>query len=92
MASIYNEQRVLGVRLVPDGTAMFNGQEVIGVVNAGASLFVNNIRTIGVDVLPADKPIHNDQPVLGAVLIADGRKLYNNQLVIPAHAVSGVLV
>jgi len=91
MAAIYNEQRVLGVRLVADGTLMFNGQRVIGVVDAGASLFVGNIRTIGVDVLAADKPIHNEQIVVGAVLIADGRKLYNNMLVVPAKAVSGVL-
>ncbi len=90
MASIYNEQRVLGIRLVADGTTMFNNQPVIGVKSAAGTM-VDNLRVLGVDVLPADKAIHNEQPVLGAVLIADARKLYNNQLVIPAFAVSGVL-
>ncbi|MGX1353370.1 hypothetical protein AB7M49_006991 [Bradyrhizobium elkanii] len=91
MATIFNEQRVLGVRLVADGTAIYNNQRVIGIFDAGGSMFVNNIRTLGVDVLGADEAIHNEQPMLGAVLIADGRKLYNDMLVIPVHAVSGVL-
>lgn len=90
MAAIYNEQRVLGIRLVADGATMFNGLPVIGVKSAAGTM-VDNLRVLGVDVLPADKAIHNEQPVLGAVLIADARKLYNNQLVIPAFAVSGVL-
>ena len=91
MSSLFNDQRVLGIRLVVDGTVLHNNQLVIGIVDAGVTLFVNNIRTIGVDVLGADAEVHNDQPVLGAVLILDGRTLYNNQRVIPAHAVSGVL-
>lgn len=91
MAIIYNDQPVLGIRLVADGTVLHNNQLVIGVVDAGGSLFVDNIRTRGVDVLGADTPIHNEQQVVGAVLIDDGRKLYNNMLVIPAYAVSGVL-
>ena len=92
MAQIFNEQRVLGVRLVADGTTMHNGLPVIGVTaEANGVLFVRNLRVIGVDVLPADAAIHNDQPVQGAVLIANGRTLYNNQLVVPAFAVSGVL-
>lgn len=91
MAVIFNEQRVLGVRLVADGTKIYNNQRVIGVVDAGGSMFANNIRTLGVDVLAADEAVHNEQPMLGAVLITDGRKLYNDMLVIPAHAVTGVL-
>lgn len=91
MADLYNSQRVLGVRLVADGTVMHNGQLVIGVSDAGGALFVGNIRTIGVDVLDADTAVHNEQPVLGAVLIGDGRALYNGMLVVPANAVSGVL-
>lgn len=91
MASIYNDQLVLGVRLVADGTAIYNNQEVIGVVDSGGLMFVENIRTVGVDVLAADEAVHNEQPMLGAVLIGDGRKLYNNMLVVPVHAVSGVL-
>ena len=70
---------------------MFNGQLVVGLVDALNQLQVGNIRTIGVAVLGADAPIYNDAPVLGYVLIADGRKLYNNQLVIPAKAISGLL-
>lgn len=88
---MFNEQRVLGVRLVADGTKLYNNQRVIGVVDAAGSLFVGNIRTVGVDVLAADEAVHNDQPMLGAVLIADGRKLYNDMLVIPVKAVTGVL-
>jgi len=92
MASLFNEQPVLGIRIVPDGTAMFNGLPVHGVVDAGAlATFVGNQRVRGVDVLTADKAVHNDQPVLGVVLILDARKLYNNQLVIPVRAISGVL-
>lgn len=92
MATIFNDQRVLGVRLVPFGTAMHNGLPVIGIVDAGASTtFVEHQRVLGVDVLDEDKAIHNEQPVMGAVLITDGRKMYNNQLVIPVRAISGVL-
>ncbi|MGJ5032270.1 hypothetical protein ACQR1I_35910 [Bradyrhizobium sp. HKCCYLS2038] len=91
MAAIFNEQRVLGIRMVADGTRLYNGQFVIGVVDAGASLFVSNIRTVGVDVLAADQAIYNERPMLGAVLIGDGRKLYNNMLVVPVKALSGVL-
>lgn len=92
MADIYNEQRVLGIRLVSDGTTMFNGLPVIGVVAAGVGvMFVNNLRVLGVDVLPSDKAMHNEQPVRGAVLIANGRTLYNNALVQPARAISGTL-
>lgn len=90
MTAISNEQRVLGIRLVADGSTMFNNQPVIG-VKSSAGTFVDNLRVLGVDVLPADKAIHNDQPVLGAVLIADARTLYNHQLVIPVVAISGIL-
>ncbi|MER9628379.1 hypothetical protein [Mesorhizobium sp. M0296] len=91
MAEVFNDQRVLGVRLQADGTTMFNGLPVIGVVDAGLALIVSNQRTLGVNVLGADVAISNDQPVRGAVLIGDGRKLYGNQLVIPVKAISGVL-
>lgn len=92
MATIFNEQRVLGIRLVPDGVTLYNSLPVIGIVDAGSSTtFSNNQRVRGVDVLPAFKPVHNDLPVVGAVLIANGRKMYNDQLVIPVRAVSGSL-
>lgn len=91
MAQVFNEQRVLGVRLQVDGTIMFNGLPVFGVVDAAAALFLDNQRTLGVDVLGADAAMHNDQPVRGAVLIGDGRDIYNHQLVIPVTAISGVL-
>lgn len=91
MAEMFNSQRVLGVRLVADGTVIYNNQSVIGVVDATGTTFANNIRTLGVDVLVADVAVHNEQPMLGAVLIGDGRTLYNNMLVIPAHAVTGSL-
>lgn len=91
MADIYNEQRVLGIRLVADGTKMFNGLPVIGVVAAaGGVMFAGNKRVLGVNVLAADAAMNNDQPVRGAVLIADARTLYNNERVIPARAISGV--
>ena len=92
MAEIYNEQRVLGIRLVAEGTKMHNGLPVIGVVAAaGGVMFVSNLRVLGVDVLGADAAMNNEQPVRGAVLIADARTLYNDQRVIPARAISGVL-
>lgn len=84
MATIFNEQRVLGVRIVDDGTALHNNQPVIGVVEADVGvLFVGNERVLGVDVLDADVAIHNEQPVVGVVLIEDGRALYNDRKVIP---------
>jgi hypothetical protein len=83
MAQLFNEQRILGVRLQADGATMFNGLPVIGVVDAGNALFTNNRRALGVKVLDADAAIYNDQVVRGVVQILDGRKLYNNQLVIP---------
>jgi hypothetical protein len=92
MAALYNEQRVLGVRIVADGTKLHNNQPVIGVVATLLAVkFVDNKRTLGVDVLPADAAVHNEQPVIGVVVIGDGRKLYNDREVIPVYAVSGVL-
>lgn len=91
MATLFNEQRILGVRQQADGTTMFNGLPVLGVLDVGGTLFTDNRRALGVDVLPADAAIYNDQPVRGVVKIADGRKLYNNQLVIPIKVNSGVL-
>lgn len=84
MATIFNDRRVLGVRLVDDGTVMHNGLPVIGVKEAGDDvLFSGNLRTLGVDVLDDDAAtIYNDQPVRGAVLIEDDRALYNHQPVI----------
>ncbi|OJF92065.1 hypothetical protein AX761_21740 [Rhizobium sp. 58] len=87
MSAVYNSQPVLGVRLVSDGTLMHNGLPVIGIVDASGSAFVGNLRTLGVSVLGADQAIYNDQPVRGAVVIADGRKLYNNSQVLPYFAV-----
>jgi hypothetical protein len=91
VATIHNDQPVIGVRLVSDGTVLHNNLPVIGIVDATGETFLDNQRVLGVDVLDADVAMHNDQPVMGAVLIADGRDLYNNQLVIPVEAVSGVL-
>jgi hypothetical protein len=91
MAEIFNDQPILGVRLVADGVAMHNGLPVIGIVDATGETFTDNQRVLGIDVLDADAAIHNDQPVRGAVLIADGRDLYNDQLVIPVEAISGAL-
>ncbi len=92
MATLYNQQRVLGIRIVADGTLMHNGLPVIGVVDAGGATFLENDLVLGVEALPADKAIHNEQPVRGAVVINDGRVLYNNQPVIPVTEVgSGVL-
>lgn len=92
MAQLFNEQRILGVRQQVDGTAMFNGLPVIGVVDLGGTLFSDNRRALGIDVLAVDAAIYNDQPVRGVVKIVDGRKLYGNQLVIPIKVNSGALV
>lgn len=93
MATIFNDRRVRGVRLVEDGTTLHNNQPVIGVSVADEGvLFSDHERTLGVDVLDeGTETIHNDQPILGAVLIEDGRELYNNQDVVPAYAVTGSL-
>lgn len=91
MAELHNFQPVRGIRLVSDGTTMHNMRQVIGVVDAGGAEFSDNQQVLGVDVLEADTAVHNDQTVLGAVVIVDGRKLYNGHLVIPVHVVSGVL-
>lgn len=82
MADIFNNQRRLGIKLVADGTAMFNQQPVIGVVETSAT-FADNMQAVGVDEVADGTVIYNDQPVLGAVLVSDGRALYNNQPVIP---------
>lgn len=91
MAVLFNEQPVLGVRLVADGTVMHNGTPVIGIVDATGKTFIDNQRVVGVAVLTTDDEMHNDRLVRGAVLIGDGRKLYYNQLVVPVEAISGVL-
>jgi hypothetical protein len=84
VADIFNEQRVVGVVFVPDGTTMYNGLPVRGVLStADGVYFVDNQRVVkGVEITDGSV-IYNDQPVIGVVDIQDGRKLYNNQLVTP---------
>lgn len=89
MGQMFNERAVLGIHVVADGTLMHNNQPVIGIVDAGAALFVDNQRTRGISVLLGSEVVSNDQPVIGAVLISDGRKLYNGSLVVPFNGVSG---
>jgi beta-glucanase (GH16 family) len=85
MAEIFNEQRVLGVRVVFDGRLMHNGLPVIGISDAADGvLFDDNQRVLKVEPLDADQPIYNEQPVRGVALIEDGRKLYNGQPVVPS--------
>jgi len=50
---------------------------------------VGNLTTLGVDILVADQTIYNEQVVRGAVIITDGRKLYNYQRVIPCSSRGG---
>jgi hypothetical protein len=90
MATIYNEQRRLGVVVVPDGTKMYKGRPVVGVLAlTDGALMRRNRRTVGMDVVAEGVQIYNEQPVTGVVLITDGRVLYNNQLVIPAQVAGG---
>ena len=84
MADIYNDQRILGVVAVPDGTTMFNGLPVIGVSEvAEGVLFSNMQRAVPFYELSEAQAIYNEQPVRGAVLITNGRTIYNGQLVMP---------
>lgn len=83
MAEIFNEQRILGVRIVADGTTMHNGLPVIGIRDSVGVLFSSNLRALGIDVLTGDEVVWNDQPVRGFVLISDGRQLYNGRQVMP---------
>ncbi|UPK31829.1 hypothetical protein IVB18_26225 [Bradyrhizobium sp. 186] len=88
MADIFNDQRVVGVHYVADGTTMYNGRPVVGVVAVADGLFlVDNQRVVGGVEITDGSTFYNDQPVLGAVLISNGRKLYNNQLVTPLGTV-----
>lgn len=84
MATIYNTQRTQGVVIVDDGTTMYGGRRTIGIRQDGAGLFSANLLTLGVAVLAQFQPVYNDMPVIGAVLISDGRELYNDALVKPA--------
>jgi len=89
VADIFNDQRVVGVVFVPDGTTMYNGRPVVGcyAVNDGV-FFIDNQRVVkGVEITDGSV-IYNDQPVIGVVDIQDGRKLYNNQLVTPLGGVA----
>jgi len=89
VADIFNDQRVVGVVFVPDGTTMYNGRPVVGcyAVNDGV-FFIDNQRVVkGVEITDGSV-IYNDQPVIGVVDIQDGRKLYNNQLVTPLGRVN----
>ncbi|MGY4333199.1 lysophospholipase L1-like esterase [Bradyrhizobium sp. LB7.2] len=91
MAGIFNDQRVVGICYVPDGTTMYNGRPVVGVVAVADGLFlVDNQRVVGGVEITDGSTFYNDQPVLGAVLISDGRKLYNNQLVTPLGTVGDI--
>ncbi|WP_425376295.1 hypothetical protein [Rhizobium vallis] len=87
MAEIFNEQRVIGVHIVPDGTVLHNGQRVVGIREAGSGvLFTGGRRVLGVSVLSGSEVIYNEQVVIGAVIIRDGRTLYNGM---PVVTVSG---
>lgn len=84
MAEIFNEQRTLGIVIVPDGTLMHNGLPVIGIREAAPGvLFIDNQRVTKVVPLSSGAQIYNDQPVRGAVVISDARLLYNGLRVLP---------
>lgn len=84
MAEIFNEQRVIGVHIVPDGTVLHNGQRVVGIREAESGvLFIEGRRVLGVSVLSGSEVIYNEQLVVGVVIIADGRTLYNGMPVVP---------
>lgn len=84
MAEIFNEQRVIGVHIVPDGTVLHNGQRVVGIREAESGvLFTEGRRVLGVSVLSGSEVIYNEQLVVGVVIIADGRTLYNGMPVVP---------
>nr|WP_245313631.1 hypothetical protein [Rhizobium sp. R635] len=84
MAEIFNEQRVIGVHIVPDGTVLHNGQRVVGIREAESGvLFTDGRRVLGVSVLSGSEVIYNEQLVVGVVIIADGRTLYNGMPVVP---------
>lgn len=86
MAEIFNNQRVVGVRVLSDGATIHNNQPVVGIVQAiDGVLFTENKRVLGVESLNDDAAIYNDQPVLGVVEINDGRELYNFRPVIPVR-------
>jgi hypothetical protein len=83
MSILFDMQRRLGVVFVPDGTILYNNKPVIGIAPGFAGVpMANNMLVRGVDVV-AGPGIYNEMPVRGAVLITDGRLLYNNQRVIP---------
>lgn len=91
MAEIFNEQRVIGVHIVPDGTVLHNGQRVVGIREAGSGvLFTDGRRVVGVSVLSGSEVIYNEQVVIGVVIIQDGRKLYNGMPVVPVSGSGGV--
>lgn len=84
MAEIFNEQRVVGVHIVPDGTVLHNGQRVVGIREAESGvLFTEGRRVLGVSVLSGSEVIYNEQVVIGVVIIADGRTLYKGMPVVP---------
>ncbi|MGZ2483996.1 hypothetical protein ACVITL_002519 [Rhizobium pisi] len=84
MAEIFNEQRVIGVHIVPDGTVLHNGQRVVGIREAESGvLFTGGRRVLGVSVLSGSEVIYNEQVVIGAVIIRDGRTFYNGMPVVP---------
>ena len=84
MAEIFNEQRVVGVHIVPDGTVLHNGQRVVGIREAESGvLFTEGRRVLGVSVLSGSEVIYNEQVVIGVVIIPDGRTLYNGMPVVP---------
>jgi lysophospholipase L1-like esterase len=83
MAKLFNQQRAFGVKLVPDGTTIYNNRPVIGIRDASGSLFIDDQLVVQADTITDGRTIYNDQPVVGAVLIADGRKIYNNARVMP---------
>ena len=90
MAEIFNEQRVIGVHIVPDGTVLHNGQRVVGIREAGSgALFADSRRVLGVSVLSGSEVIYNEQVVIGVVIIQDGRKQYNGMPVVPVNGSGG---
>lgn len=83
MAQLFNNQPVIGIKLVSEGETLFNNQSVIGVRTATAQRFENNQIVRGVQSIDDGSKLFNGWPVIGAVVILDGRTIYNGRPVMP---------
>lgn len=91
MASLFNQQPVIGAVKITDGRKLYNGLPVVG-VRVGSGSVVKNQMVRGIAVLADGSRLHNGGVVIGVYVVTDpNQNIFNNAPVMPVSVVSGSL-